>query len=295
MNQKQFERMADAKGFVAALDQSGGSTPKALKAYGVDETAYSNETEMFERVHEMRTRIIKSPAFKPEHILAAILFERTMDSTIDGMPTAQFLWEKKNIVPFLKIDKGLDTLRDGVQVMKPNPTLSELLDRAVAKGIFGTKMRSVIKENNAAGIARIVQQQFDIAVQIIGKGLVPIIEPEVDINAADKAAIEKVLLNEILAQLDHLNDDQKVMLKLTIPSEANLYKPLIEHPKVVRVVALSGGYSREKANALLAENNGLIASFSRALAEGLSAGQSQDEFDAMMAASIKDIYEASIK
>ncbi len=295
MNQKQLERMTSAKGFVAALDQSGGSTPKALKAYGVAETAYSNEKEMFDRVHEMRTRIIKSPAFKPEHILAAILFERTMDSEIDGMPTAQFLWQEKGIVPFLKIDKGLAELRDGVQVMKANPTLSDLLDRAVAKGIFGTKMRSVIKENNAVGIARIVQQQFDTAVEIIGKGLVPIIEPEVDINAADKAAIEDVLLTEILAQLDYLNDDQKVMLKLTIPTKANLYKPLIDHPKVARVVALSGGYSREKANALLAENNGLIASFSRALAEGLSAQQSDAEFDAMMTDSIKDIYEASIK
>ncbi len=294
MNEKQLKRMADAEGFIAALDQSGGSTPKALKAYGVDESAYSNEDEMFDRVHEMRTRIIKSPAFKPEHILAAILFEKTMDNTIDGMPTPQFLWEQKNIVPFLKIDKGLAELRDGVQVMKPNPTLNELLDRAVEKGIFGTKMRSVIKENNVAGIARIVQQQFDVAVQIIGKGLVPIIEPEVDINAADKAAIEKVLLNEILAQLDFLNDDQKIMLKLTIPTEANLYKPLIDHPKVVRVVALSGGYSREKANQLLAENNGLIASFSRALAEGLSADQSEAEFDDMMANSIKDIFEASL-
>ncbi len=294
MNEKQLQRMADAEGFIAALDQSGGSTPKALKAYGVDESAYSNEDEMFDRVHEMRTRIIKSPAFKSEHILAAILFEKTMDNSIDGMPTSQFLWEQKNIVPFLKIDKGLAELRDGVQVMKPNPTLNELLDRAVAKGVFGTKMRSVIKENNAAGIARIVQQQFDVAVQIIGKGLVPIIEPEVDINAADKAAIEKVLLNEILAQLDFLNDDQKIMLKLTIPTEANLYKPLIDHPKVVRVVALSGGYSREKANQLLTENNGLIASFSRALAEGLSADQSQEEFDAMMASSIADIFNASI-
>ncbi len=295
MNQKQLQRMAEASGFVAALDQSGGSTPKALKAYGVDESAYSNEAEMFERVHEMRTRIIKSPAFKPEHILAAILFEKTMDSTIDDLPTAQFLWEKKNIVPFLKIDKGLAELRDGVQVMKPNPTLSDLLDRAVAKGIFGTKMRSVIKENNAAGIARIVQQQFDVAVEIIGKGLVPIIEPEVDINAADKADIEKILLAEILGQLEFLNDDQKVMLKLTIPTQVNLYEPLINHPKVIRVVALSGGYSREKANALLAENHGLIASFSRALAEGLSAQQSATEFDAMMADSIKNIYEASIK
>ncbi|PIE77311.1 MAG: fructose bisphosphate aldolase [Clostridiales bacterium] len=294
MNEKQLKRMADDAGFIAALDQSGGSTPKALKAYGVDESAYSNETEMFDRVHEMRTRIIKSPAFKGEHILGAILFEKTMDNSIDGIPTAQFLWEKKNVVPFLKIDKGLAELRDGVQVMKPNPTLNELLDRAVEKGIFGTKMRSVIKENNSAGIARIVQQQFDVAVQIIGKGLVPIIEPEVDIHAADKAEIEKVLLNEILAQLDALNDDQKIMLKLTIPTEANLYKPLIDHAKVIRVVALSGGYSREEANQLLTKNNGLIASFSRALAEGLSAGQSEAEFDATMASSIEDIYKASL-
>ncbi len=294
MNEKQLKRMADDAGFIAALDQSGGSTPKALKAYGVDESAYSNETEMFDRVHEMRTRIIKSPAFKGEHILGAILFEKTMDNSIDGIPTAQFLWEKKNVVPFLKIDKGLAELRDGVQVMKPNPTLNELLDRAVEKGIFGTKMRSVIKENNSAGIARIVQQQFDVAVQIIGKGLVPIIEPEVDIHAADKAEIEKVLLNEILAQLDALNDDQKIMLKLTIPTEANLYKPLIDHAKVIRVVALSGGYSREEANQLLTKNNGLIASFSRALAEGLSAGQSEAEFDATMASSIEGIYKASL-
>ncbi len=294
MNEKQLKRMAGDAGFIAALDQSGGSTPKALKAYGVDESAYSNETEMFERVHEMRTRIIKSPAFKGEHILGAILFEKTMDNSIDGVPTAQFLWEKKNVVPFLKIDKGLAELRDGVQVMKPNPTLNELLDRAVEKGIFGTKMRSVIKENNSVGIARIVQQQFDVAVQIIGKGLVPIIEPEVDIHAVDKAEIEKVLLNEILAQLDALNDDQKIMLKLTIPTQANLYKPLIDHANVIRVVALSGGYSREEANQLLAKNNGLIASFSRALAEGLSAGQSEAEFDATMASSIEGIYTASL-
>ncbi len=294
MNEKQLKRMAEAAGFIAALDQSGGSTPKALKAYGVDESAYSNEAEMFDRVHEMRTRIIKSPAFKGEHILGAILFEKTMDNSIDGVPTARFLWEKKNVVPFLKIDKGLAELRDGVQVMKPNPTLNELLDRAVEKGIFGTKMRSVIKENNSVGIARIVQQQFDVAVQIIGKGLVPIIEPEVDIHAADKAEIEKVLLNEILAQLDALNDDQKIMLKLTIPTEANLYKPLIDNAKVVRVVALSGGYSREEANQLLTKNNGLIASFSRALAEGLSAGQSEEEFDATMASSIEGIYAASL-
>ncbi len=294
MNQAQLKRMKEDKGFIAALDQSGGSTPKALKAYGVDESAYNNEDEMFERVHEMRTRIMTSPAFNPEHILGAILFEKTMDNTVEGLDTPEYLWTKKQVIPFLKVDKGLGELVDGVQLMKPMPNLNELLDRAVAKGVFGTKMRSVIKEKNEIGIAKIVQQQFDLGIQIVGKGLVPIIEPEVDIHSKDKAEIEKFLLAEILKQLDRLSDDQLIMLKLTIPTEANLYKPLIDHKNVVRVVALSGGYSREEANDLLTKNNGLIASFSRALAEGLSAQQSKEEFDNTMANSIEAIYNASI-
>lgn len=294
MNQEQFLRMKQDRGFIAALDQSGGSTPKALKAYGVEESAYNNEDEMFDRVHEMRTRIITSPSFSGERILGAILFEKTMDNSIDGIPTAEFLWTKKRVVPFLKVDKGLADLQDGVQVMKPMPNLDQLLDRAVQKGIFGTKMRSVIKSYDELGIQRIVDQQFEVAKQIIAKGLVPIIEPEVDIHAADKAKIEQRLLEAIKTQLDNLSDDQYVMLKLTIPTEANLYRPLIDHLQVVRVVALSGGYSREEANRLLALNNGLIASFSRALAEGLSAQQSEDQFDQTMASSIEDIYQASI-
>lgn len=294
MNQEQFLRMKQDHGFIAALDQSGGSTPKALKAYGVDESTYNNEDEMFDRVHEMRTRIITSPSFSGERILGAILFEKTMDNSIDGISTAEFLWSKKRVVPFLKVDKGLADLQDGVQVMKPMPDLDQLLDRAVQKGIFGTKMRSVIKSYDEVGIQRIVDQQFEVAKQIIAKGLVPIIEPEVDIHSADKAKIEQRLLKAIQVQLDNLSSDQYVMLKLTIPTEANLYRSLIEHPQVVRAVALSGGYSREEANRLLALNNGLIASFSRALAEGLSAQQSESEFDQMMADSIEGIYQASI-
>ncbi len=294
MNQAQAERMRLAKGFVAALDQSGGSTPKALKLYGITEDQYSSEDEMFELIHEMRTRIITSPSFTSDHILAAILFERTMDGDVEGQPTAAYLWEHKGIVPILKVDKGLADEADGVQLMKPMPELDVLLDRAVAKGMFGTKMRSVIKSNNEAGIAAIVDQQFEIGQQIGHAGLVPIIEPEVDIKAADKEQIEEVLKAKLLEKLDALPEECPVMLKLTIPSVDDLYTELIEHPRVMRVVALSGGYSRDEANERLARNHGLIASFSRALTEGLTAQQSEDEFDAMLASSIQSIYEASI-
>ncbi|MDC7125290.1 MAG: fructose bisphosphate aldolase [Spirochaetales bacterium] len=294
MNQKQLNKMKNDKGFIAALDQSGGSTPKALAAYGVGEDSYSTEAEMFDRVHQMRTRIIKSPSFKKEHILGAILFERTMDSLIDGAYTSDFLWDKKGIVPFLKVDKGLADLNDGVQLMKPIPELDELLKRANERNVFGTKMRSVIKEASASGIKSIVEQQFEIGLKIASYGLVPIIEPEVDINCPDKRAAEKLLIENILASLEKVDKSIPLMFKLTIPDEANFYKPLMDDPRVVRVVALSGGYSREVANKKLEENNGLIASFSRALAEGLSAQQSDAEFDSILGSSIESIYKASI-
>jgi fructose-bisphosphate aldolase, class I len=295
MNNKQLERIQSGKGFIAALDQSGGSTPKALATYGVSENSYSNEEEMFTLVHEMRTRIIKSPSFDSQHVLGAILFENTMDRTIDEQYTADFLWEKKGIVPFLKVDKGLADLQDGVQMMKPIGGLDELLDRANERHIFGTKMRSVIKEANPAGIKKIVQQQFDIAKQIFAKGLVPIIEPEVDIHSADKAESERLLKEEIINQLSTLENDVKVMFKVSLPTEDNFYSELTKDPHVIRVVALSGGYTQEEANEKLAHNQGVIASFSRALTEGLTAGQSDEEFDALLAKSIQGIYEASIK
>jgi fructose-bisphosphate aldolase, class I len=295
MNNKQFERIQTGKGFIAALDQSGGSTPKALASYGISENRYSNDEEMFTLVHEMRTRIIKSPAFDSQYVLGAILFENTMDRFIDGVNTADFLWEKKGIVPFLKVDKGLASLEDGVQVMKPINGLDELLDRAIQLNIFGTKMRSYIKEANPVGIKKVVQQQFDIANQILAKGLIPIIEPEVDIHSADKAEAEGLLKEEILNQLSNLSNDVKVMLKLSLPSEVNFYSDLVENPHVLRVVALSGGYSQTEANEILAHNHGVIASFSRALTEGLSANQTDDEFNDTLVKSIKSIAEASNK
>lgn len=286
-------QVANKDGFIAALDQSGGSTPKALKLYEVDESAWSNEEGMFDLIHQMRARIIKSPAFTGDKVMGAILFEQTMDRDIDGMPTAQYLWEKRGVVPFLKVDKGLADAADGVKLMKPMPDLDALLERAVAKGVFGTKMRSVIDAANAKGIAAVVDQQFEIGRQILGHGLVPIIEPEVTISIADKAEAEDILLAEIARHLDGVPAGKQIMLKLTLPTKPNLYKPLIDDPRVMRVVALSGGYSRDDANAMLAKNTGMIASFSRALTEGLSAGQSDAEFDAMLGSAIDGIFEAS--
>ena len=294
VNQEQLNRMHFGKGFIAALDQSGGSTPKALSQYGVQENSYSNDEEMYTLVHEMRTRIIKSPAFDSDYILGAILFENTMDRKIDGLWTADYLWEKKNIVPFLKVDKGLADLASGVQLMKPIPNLDELLTRAVERNVFGTKMRSVIKEANPDGIRDIVEQQFRVGLQIFKKGLIPIIEPEVDIYSPDKEKSEKILKDEILKQLNSLDKEVRVMLKLSIPTVNNFYGELITDPHVVRVVALSGGYSREEANTKLAQNHGLIASFSRALSEGLSARQSDADFNAVLGDTIKTIYNASI-
>lgn len=294
INPDQAKQMTEGKGFIAALDQSGGSTPKALGLYGVTEDQWTNEDEMFDLVHEMRTRIIKSPSFNSDHIIGAILFEQTMDREIDGMPTAQYLWEKKGIVPFLKTDKGLADKANGVQLMKPCPGLDELLERGVAKGIFGTKMRSFVAEANEAGIKENVEQQFEFAKQVLSHGLVPIVEPEVDINAADKAEAEAILRDELIKHLDALPEGEQVMIKVTIPSEDGFYTPLVEHPKCMRVVALSGGYPREDANERLSRQPGMIASFSRALSEGLSAQQSDEEFDATMADSVKGIYEASL-
>jgi fructose-bisphosphate aldolase class I len=290
----QKQQIANGQGFIAALDQSGGSTPKALKLYGIEEDAYSGDEEMFGLIHEMRARIIKSPAFTGDKVVGAILFERTMDGEIDGIPTAQYLWEKRQVVPFLKVDKGLADSENGVKVMKPMPDLDALLEKGVSKGIFGTKMRSVIDAANPAGIKAVVAQQFEVGKQILGHGLVPIIEPEVTISISDKAEAEEMLLNEIKAQLDALPSDLDVMLKLTLPETDNLYKPLVDHPRVIKVVALSGGYSREEANDRLSRQTGMIASFSRALTEGLSAQQADAEFDATLAATIDDIYKASI-
>jgi len=294
MNTTQLDRIHTGKGFIAALDQSGGSTPKALLEYGIQEDRYSNEEEMYALVHEMRTRIIKSPAFDAQYILGAILFENTMDRLIDGQYTADFLWEKKGIVPFLKVDKGLADLEDGVQIMKPMPELDELLKRAVERNIFGTKMRSVIKAANPAGIKKVVEQQFAIGKQIAQAGLVPIIEPEVDIHSADKETSEKLLKEELFSQLAALDKDVKVMLKLSIPTVNDFYSDIMQEPHVVRVVALSGGYSRLDANDKLAHNHGLIASFSRALSEGLSADQSDDAFNTLLGTTIQGIYEASL-
>lgn len=292
-NPQMARQIAEKNGFIAALDQSGGSTPKALRLYGVNEDAYSNDEEMFSLIHEMRARIIKAPAFNGEKVIGAILFERTMDGEVDGTPTAEYLWNEHQVVPFLKVDKGLADEANGVQLMKPMPDLDSLLERAVAKGIFGTKMRSVIHAANPAGIAAIVAQQFDVGRQILGHGLMPIIEPEVTITIADKAEAEDILLAEITKQLDALGEDKQVMLKLSLPTKANQYKSLVEHPRVMRVVALSGGYSRTDACDKLAQNTGMIASFSRALTEGLSAQQSDADFNATLAATIDSICEAS--
>ena len=295
MNSAQLAQMKSGKGFIAALDQSGGSTPKALSLYGIEPNTYSGEAAMFDLVHKMRTRIIKSSSFTSQRVIGVILFEMTMDRQIDGLGSAEFLWQKKNIVPFLKVDNGLADEKDGVQVMKPIPELDARLDSAISHGVFGTKMRSVIKQANAIGVKAVVEQQFEIGKQICAKGLVPIIEPEVDIKCPDKAAAEDLLLAELIKHLDKLSDDQNVMLKLTLPEKAGLYTPLTNHPRVVRVVALSGGYSRDHANEVLAKNPNVIASFSRALSEGLTAQQTDSEFDAMIDKTIQAIYEASVK
>jgi fructose-bisphosphate aldolase, class I len=288
-----FEHVKNDSGFIAALDQSGGSTPKALLLYGVDESQYSNDQEMYDRIHEMRTRIIKSPSFNGERVLGAILFENTMDRDIDGLGSAEYLWRKKGVVPFLKVDKGLAEGADGVQVMKPIPGLDELLERAVEAGVFGTKMRSVISRADKAGVEAVVDQQFEIARQIVGHGLVPIIEPEVDIHSETKAEAEQLLRASIIEHLGQLAPDEQVMLKLSIPSVDDFYRPLIEHPNVVRVVALSGGYPRHEANQRLARNHGMIASFSRALTEGLTAQMSDVDFDEALAKTIDEIFAAS--
>lgn len=294
MNQEQVTRMREGKGFIAALDQSGGSTPKALMMYGVEESEYSGDEEMFDQIHAMRTRMVKSPAFTGDKVLGAILFEGTMDRQIDGVGSAEFLWKSKKVIPFLKIDKGLADENNGVQVMKPNPGLDSLLARAKNLGIFGTKMRSVIKVANAEGIQAVVAQQFEVGRQILAAGLVPIIEPEVDIHSPSKAEAEVILKRALLEELNRQPADQPVLLKLTLPEADNFYAELVSHPSVLRVVALSGGYSREDANAKLTRNNGMIASFSRALTEGLSARQTDAEFNSMISDSITDIYTASI-
>ena len=291
--EQQKEKFRTQTGFIAALDQSGGSTPKALKLYGLAESAWSNEAEMFDLVHAMRARIITSPAFNGDRILAAILFEMTMDREVEGRPTADYLWQVKKVVPLLKVDKGLADEANGVQLMKAMPDLDALLARATAKGIFGTKMRSVIKQANKEGIQAVVDQQFEVARQIIAAGLVPIIEPEVDIKCPDKAGAETLLKAALQAGLDKLPDGQLVMLKLTIPEQDNLYAELIRHPRVLKVVALSGGYPRDEANTRLARQHGMVASFSRALTEGLTAQQSAAEFNAALDAAIESIYQAS--
>ena len=290
---QQLEKTKSQDGFIAALDQSGGSTPKALLAYGVEESEYSGDEAMYAKVHEMRTRIVTSPSFNGERILGAILFENTMDRTINGKGSAQFLWEEKQVVPFLKVDKGLADEANGVQLMKPMPDLDDLLARAKGKSVFGTKMRSVIKNDNAEGIAAIVAQQFEVGKQIIAAGLVPILEPEVDINSPTKAAAEATLRTQLMEQINKLAPGQNIMLKLTLPEEENFYGDCIAHNNVVRVVALSGGYSRDEANRRLALNNNMIASFSRALSEGLSAKQSDGEFNGMLDTSIQSIFDAS--
>ena len=293
INPDQIDKIRNHAGFIAALDQSGGSTPKALANYGVGADAYSNDDEMFDIIHQMRTRIVTSPAFTGERIIGAILFEMTMDREVEGQGTADYLWQVKNVVPFLKVDKGLADEADGAQVMKPMPDLDELLQRAKAKNVFGTKMRSVIKTDNPDGVGAVVDQQFEIGRRIVDAGLVPIIEPEVDIKSPAKAATEDLLKAALLEQLDRLGDGKLVMLKLTLPEVDNFYRECIEHPNVLKVVALSGGYSREEANQRLARQNGMVASFSRALTEGLSAQQSDEEFNRMLDASIESIYQAS--
>jgi fructose-bisphosphate aldolase, class I len=294
MDDQQLAKVRDGRGFIAALDQSGGSTPKALQLYGVGEDAYAGEEEMYDRIHEMRSRIVTSPSFTGDRVLGAILFEMTMDREIEGRSSADYLWSVKGVVPFLKVDKGLADEADGVQVMKPMPDLDDLCRRAVAKGVFGTKMRSVVKVADQKGIEAIVDQQFEVGRQILGHGLVPILEPEIDIHSPQKAEAEALLEAAIQARLGDLPDGQPVMFKLTLPEEDGFYGGLVAHPKVLKVVALSGGYSREEANERLARNPGVIASFSRALTEGLSADQSDEEFDAALDAAIKSIYEASI-
>ncbi|MFM2077428.1 MAG: hypothetical protein RJA49_1318 [Actinomycetota bacterium] len=293
MNQEQLARVRSGEGFIAALDQSGGSTPKALRLYGIEEDEYSSEAEMFDLIHQMRSRMITSPVFNGTRVLGAILFEGTMERDIEGLGAAAFLWSRKQVVPFLKVDKGLADDADGVQLMKPIDGLDELVARAVAKGVFGTKMRSVVKLANEAGVEAVVAQQFEVGRQILAGGLVPIIEPEVDINSPEKAAAEALLKASILRHLESQSADQPVMLKVTIPATDDFYLDLVQHPKVLRVVALSGGYPRDEANARLARNHGMIASFSRALTEGLSAKQSATEFDATLDATIQGIFDAS--
>ena len=293
MNQEQYDKIRKGDGFIAALDQSGGSTPKALRAYGVGEDTYSNETEMFDRIHEMRTRIITSPSFNGDRVIGAILFENTMDREIEGRGTAEYLWSEKRVVPFLKVDKGLADESDGVQVMNPMPKLDSLLARARDKGVFGTKMRSVIKRADEAGVKAIAEQQFEVGRQILAAGLMPILEPEVDIHSPSKAEAERMLRDNLLAGLEDLPEDQEVMFKLTLPEEDGFYQALVDHPKVLKVVALSGGYSREQANDRLARNPGVIASFSRALVESIFADQSGDEFDRELDKAIQSIYDAS--
>jgi fructose-bisphosphate aldolase class I len=295
MNEQQRAKIASGKGFIAALDQSGGSTPKALKLYGIEESEYAGDEEMFDRIHQMRSRIMTSPSFTGDRVIGAILFEGTMDRDVEGVGSAHYLWDKKGVVPFLKVDKGLADDADGAQVMKAMPELDALLERAVAKGVFGTKMRSVIKEANADGVQAVVDQQFEVGRQILGHGLVPILEPEVDIHSPSKAEAETQLKAALLAGLDSIPDGQQVMFKVTLPETDGFYTDLAAHPKVLKVVALSGGYSRDEANARLARNPGVIASFSRALTEGLSAKQSEAEFDAALDSTIAAIYEASIK
>ena len=291
--QDQLDKVRSQDGFIAALDQSGGSTPKALRLYGVGEDAYAGDDEMFNVVHAMRTRIVTSPSFNGDRIIGAILFENTLDRDIGGKNSSRYLWEDKNVAPFLKVDKGLAPVNDGVQVMNPIPNLSELLDKANARNVFGTKMRSVIKSADAAGIERVVSQQFEIGRQIVAAGLMPIIEPEIDIHAPDKREAEDLLRDQLLAHLNGLSSNEIVMFKLTLPEESGLYQACLEHPNLVRLVALSGGYSREEANRRLAENSGMVASFSRALTEGLNVQQSDEAFDAMLDASIQSIFDAS--
>ncbi len=295
MNNEMLQQMRTGKGFIAALDQSGGSTPKALLQYGLDESAYSNESEMFDRIHEMRSRLIKSSAFNGNRVIGAILFEMTMERTIDGIGTAEYLWSKKKVVPFLKVDNGLAAEADGVQLMKPIPELGARIAAANKHGVFGTKMRSVINLANPTGVEAIVKQQFDFGREIIAGGLVPIIEPEVNIKSPEKAAAEDLLKKSLIEHANNLSADQNIMLKLSIPTKTNLYQELVSHPRIVRVVALSGGYSRDDANKMLALNTGIIASFSRALVEGLTAQLSDADFDKALDASIQSIYEASIK
>ena len=294
MNTEMFEKMRAGQGFIAALDQSGGSTPKALRLYGIEESEYSGEAEMFDLIHQMRARIITSPSFNGDRIVGAILFEMTMDRQVEGKGSAEYLWQDKMVVPFLKVDKGLADEVDGAQVMKPMPDLAALLDRAKGHDVFGTKMRSVIKLANPSGVAAVVAQQFEVGRQIIAADLVPIIEPEVDIHSPEKAAAEELLKAALLTEINGLGDDQHIMLKLTLPEEDDFYADLVAHPRVLRVVALSGGYSRAEADVKLTRNHGVIASFSRALTEGLSARQTEAEFDATLDATIQSIFNASI-